>query len=71
MAAVSVVVPHAANKRGWLTTEFYVTVLTDVGLVAAALGGVLPARWAAIAAGVAQAAYAISRGLSKVNSPAA
>lgn len=52
-------------KTGWKTTEFYVTVLTDVGLVAAAVGGVLPSKWAAIAAGVAQAAYAISRGLTK------
>lgn len=63
---MTVPAPVAPSKPGYLTTEFYVTVLTDVGLVAAALGGVLPAKWAAIAAGVAQAAYAISRGLSKV-----
>lgn len=64
---MTVPAPVAPHKPGYLTTEFYVTVLTDVGLVAAALGGVLPAKWAAIAAGVAQAAYAISRGLSKVS----
>lgn len=58
-------------KVGWKTTEFYVTVLTDVGLVAAALGGVLSPKWAAMAAGVAQAAYAISRGLTKQGSGAA
>lgn len=52
-------------KPGFKTTEFYVTVLTDIGLVAASVGGVLPSKWAAIAAGVAQAAYAISRGLTK------
>lgn len=52
-------------KNGWKTTEFYVTVITDVGIVAAAVGGVLPPKWAAVAAGVAQAAYAISRGLAK------
>lgn len=51
--------------KGYKTTEFYVTVLTDIGLVAASIGGVLPPKWAAVAAGVAQAAYAISRGLTK------
>ena len=66
---MTVSAPVAGNKRGLFTTEFYVTVLTDVGLVAAALGGVLPPKWAAVAAGVAQAAYAVSRGLSKVNTP--
>lgn len=59
------------TKPGWRTTEFVVTVLTDIGIVAAAVGGVLPSKWAAIAAGVAQAAYAISRGLTKQGSAAA
>lgn len=60
-------VPSPPHKPGYLTTEFYITLLTDVGIVAAALQGSLSPRWAAIAAGVAQAAYAVSRGLSKVN----
>lgn len=55
--------------KGWKTTEFYVTVLTDVALVASAVGGVLPSKWAAIAAGVANASYAISRGLTKGGAP--
>lgn len=58
-------------RSGWKTTEFYVTVLTDVGLIAASVGGVLPPKWAAVAAGVAQAAYAISRGLTKNGTKAA
>lgn len=52
-------------KPGLHTSELAVTILTDVGIVASALVGVLPAKWAAILAGVAQAAYAISRGIAK------
>ena len=52
-------------KAGLYTTEFWVTVLTDVGLVASASAGALPAKWAAIAAAVANVAYAVSRGLAK------
>ena len=47
------------------TTELILTVLTDVGVVASALSGVLPAKYAALAATVASTAYAISRGLAK------
>lgn len=47
------------------TTELILTVLTDIGVVASALTGVLPAKYAAIAATVASTAYAISRGLAK------
>jgi hypothetical protein len=46
-------------------TEFWITVLTDVGLVASSLAGALPATYAATAASVASVAYAISRGISK------
>lgn len=52
-------------SRGIATTEFWVTVLTDVGLVASSLAGALPAKWAAVSAAAANLAYAISRGLAK------
>ena len=52
-------------KPGFKTTEFAITVLTDVGIVAAALAGNLTPRWAAIAAAVSTSAYALARGLAK------
>lgn len=47
------------------STELYLTIATNVGLIATALAGALPAKWAAVAATVANVAYAISRGLAK------
>lgn len=47
------------------TTELLLTVATDVGVVASALVGVLPAKYATFAATVSSVAYAISRGLAK------
>lgn len=58
-------------KPGIKTTELIVTVLTDVGLIAAALQGSLPAKWAGLAAAISTAAYAISRGLAKQGTPGA
>lgn len=52
-------------EPGHLTTEFWVTAATDVGVLAAALAGALPPKWAAIAAAIANVAYAVSRGLAK------
>lgn len=52
-------------KPGWKTTEFWVTVATDVGVVAASAAGVLPEKYAALAASVSVVAYNISRGLAK------
>lgn len=52
-------------KPGIKTTELLVTVLTDIGLVAASASGVLPPKWAAICASVSTVAYAVSRGLAK------
>ena len=59
------------QRRGFKTTEMWVTVLTDVGLVASALAGSLPPKWAAVGAAVANVAYAISRGLAKQGAAAA
>jgi len=56
-------------RRGYLTTEFWVTVLVSVGSVTAAGAGVLPARWAALATAVSAGAYAVARGLSKIVVP--
>ena len=52
-------------KPGYKTTELFVAVLTDVGVLAAALQGSLPAKWAAVAAAVSTAAYSIARGIAK------
>ena len=50
---------------GLKTTELWVTVATDVGILASALQGSLPPKWAAICAALANIAYALSRGLAK------
>jgi len=52
-------------KVGYTTTEFWATVLTSVGAVAAQIAGFLPDPWGAVVAGISTAAYAISRGLAK------
>lgn len=50
---------------GMKTTELYLTIATDAGLIATALAGALPPKWAAVAATVANVFYALSRGLAK------
>lgn len=52
-------------KPGHLTTEFWITVATDLAVLGSALAGALPPKWAAVAAAVANVAYAVSRGLAK------
>jgi hypothetical protein len=52
-------------KAGYLTTEFWVTVLTAVGATAAAATNNLPPRYATLASTIAVVSYAISRGLAK------
>lgn len=52
-------------KPGLFTTELWLTVATDVGIVASALAGALPAKWAAVASAAATVAYSIARGLAK------
>ncbi len=53
------------TKTGIKTTELWLTLFTDAGIIATALQGALPPKWAAVAATVANVAYAISRGLAK------
>lgn len=56
-------------KPGWKTSEAAITVLTIVGLTVASIAGTLPPKWAAVATSVSAAAYAIARGLAKLNPP--
>lgn len=56
-------------KPGYQTTELWVVILTNIGLVVSASADWLPPRYAAIGSAVATAAYAIARGLSKLNPP--
>lgn len=53
-------------KSGIKTTEFQIMILTNIGILAAAFEGVLPAKWAAVASAFSSVAYSISRGLSKM-----
>lgn len=53
------------RKPGWKTTEFWITALVVAGGIIAAFKDLLPPKWALICAAFSQAAYAISRGLSK------
>jgi hypothetical protein len=50
---------------GLRSTELWLTILTNVGIVASALTGALTPKWAAVSAAVATAAYALARGLAK------
>lgn len=54
-------------KAGWKTTEFWVTALSIAGLVVSSASAGLSPKYAAIGASVSAAAYAISRGLAKLN----
>jgi hypothetical protein len=56
---------NAPAKPGYLTTEFWVTVLASVGAVAASAEGSLPQKYAALATTISVVAYSISRGLAK------
>lgn len=55
---------------GLRTTELWLTVATEVGIVAAALSDALSPHWAAVASSVSAGAYAVARGLAKSTPPA-
>lgn len=57
--------PAKAVKPGYLTTEFWVAVLTSVGAIAADASNVLPPRYTALLVGLSTLAYSVSRGLAK------
>lgn len=52
-------------KKGYKTTEFYLSLFTIIGSIAAAVSDLLPDKWAAIAITISTGAYAVSRGLTK------
>jgi hypothetical protein len=54
-----------AEKPGYKTTEFYVSVLTALGALLSTVAGGLPAKQAATVAGISAGAYALSRGIAK------
>lgn len=56
-------------KPGYLTTEFWLTVIVNVAALVAALTKNLSPHWAAIGATVSTGLYAIARGWAK-SSPA-
>jgi hypothetical protein len=56
-------------KPGYKTTEFLIAVATTLGLVLASSADWLPPRYAALGATISAAAYALARGLAKLNPP--
>jgi hypothetical protein len=52
-------------RRGYLTTEFWLSVATSLGSLIAALAGNLPPKYAALATAISGGLYAISRGFTK------
>ena len=58
------------TRPGQRTTEFFITIASIIGVIAAALSDVVPAEYAAVLATVATVAYAISRGVAKHGIPA-
>ena len=61
--------PNGAEKPGYKTSEFWMGLLSDLGGLAAAAGGLVPPEAAATLATVSRMAYAISRGLAKQELP--
>lgn len=57
-------------RRGVQTSEFLITLLAGLGVVAGAVAQVIPPGTAGTLGTIAAAAYVISRGLAKVNNPA-
>lgn len=59
------------TRPGWKTTEFWIVVLTNVGIIGGQVIDVLhlPPRYAELGLVVVNAAYAIARGLAKTGVP--
>jgi hypothetical protein len=62
-------VPVTHLKAGYKTTEFWVAVLTDLGLILASSTTSLAPRYAALGAAISSGLYAVARGLAKLNPP--
>lgn len=59
------------SKPGWKTTEFWLTLLTNVSTLVAALKGVVPDQAALIIVASANGIYGIIRAISKATTPPA
>lgn len=59
------------TKPGYLTTEFWITIVSNIGGVLDLTGAwqFVPHRWAVIGLAVINAAYAMSRGRAKQGVP--
>ena len=57
-------------RRGIHTSEFLITLLAGLGVVAGAVAQVIPPSTAGTLGTVAAVAYVISRGIAKLNNPA-
>jgi len=55
------------TKQFWKTSEFWVVVLTATGAFTASIVEMLDPKWAAVVISLSGMAYAISRGISKIN----
>lgn len=63
------VIEEANVKSGWKTTEFWMTVATNLTAVVGALKGIVPEKVAAIAVAVATCVYTVARALTKATAP--
>lgn len=58
-------IKEANVKTGWKTTEFWMTIMTNVVTVVQALNGVIPPETAAIILAVANGLYGVLRTITK------
>ena len=56
-------------RRGRNTSEFFITLLAGLGVVAGAVAQVIPPGTAGTLGTIAAVAYVISRGIAKLNNP--
>ena len=57
------------TKEFWRTSEFWISILTNLGALASAIAGALPMKYAVPLMGLVNGLYAISRGLAKAGVP--
>ncbi len=57
--------PTASGKPGYLTTEFYLNLITQIGVLWGAVHGFVPAPWNVIVPVVGTAVYTIARTVAK------
>ena len=57
--------PAGGEKPGWKTTELWMGLLSDLGGLLAAAGGLVPPDAASIMAPLSRASYSVPRGMAK------